>query len=211
MTLSTPEIKQSGNNYYVQHGTDANLYVTFYMESVYDEEASLKEGRPIYVDKEYVKIIPAGDKNTVVCRPVDLKGKGIAPPDNIRWPNQYAAFKNQQVQVQEGTPLEQWPPLTKSQVMEFKAANVHTIEQLATVSDVNLQNLGMGARKFRDLAITYIDDAKKSAGYMQAQKEIEELKGQVEALKNQLSGLGTPKKEKKNGKNTTTDGAASSE
>lgn len=215
MTFTTPQILQQGNNYHVQHGNDSSLYVQFYMESVKNEEATLEEGRPIYYDKEYVKIIPVGDKNTVVCRPVDLNGRNGMPPDNVRWPTQYAAFKNQQEQPQEGTPLEQWPPLTKSQVMMFKAANVHTVEQLSSVSDQNLTNLGMGARQFRDAAKSYIENAKSGAIPMKAQKEIDDLKAQVEALKNQLQGFGNtePKKRKGKvgGKNTTGNDTASGE
>lgn len=187
--FDVPQIIQQGQNYLVQHGTDAGLYVQFYMESVKDEEASEKEGRPIFADKEYIKIIPVGDKNTVRIRPVNLNQNGNVPPDNVRWPQQYAAFKNQQIQPQEGTPLEQWPPLTKSQALTFKSANVHTVEQLANVSDGNLQNLGMGARVFRDQAIAYIQSAKSGAVPMAAQKLIIELQTQVKALQNQLNGF----------------------
>lgn len=210
--LTPATILQQGNNYRVQHGTDAGLFVQFYMESIKEEEASEKEGRPIYVDREFVKIIPVGDKNTVVCRPVDMIGNGNNPPDNIRWPNQYAAFKNQQIQPNEGTPLEQWPPLTKSQVMMMKAVNVHTVEQLAAVIDQNLTNLGMGARDLREKAKAYLEDAKQSAPSMAAYKEIEDLKRQIEALKNQQAGFGEvekkrgrPKKEEINDQNSIED------
>lgn len=217
MTFVTPQIIQQGQNYHVQHGTDAGLYVQFYIESVRDDEASLEEGRPIYKDKEYVKIIPVGDKNTVVCRPIDLNGSGSVPPDNIRWPSQYAAFKNQQQQVTEGTPLEQWPPLTKSQVLMMKAVNVHTVEQLCQVSDQNLGNLGMGARDLREKAKVYLESAKNGALPMAAQQEITDLKQQIEALKNQMAGFneakkrGRPKSGEVNGENPIGDDPASSE
>lgn len=205
MTLVTPNIVQQGNSYRVQHGTDAGLFVQFYMESVKDEEASSKEGRPIYADKEYIKIIPVGDKNTVICRPVRTSWDGNNAPDTERWPHQYAAFKNQQVQVNEGTPLEQWPPLTKSQVMMMKSANVHTVEQLAAVSDQNLGNLGMGARSLREKAEAYINNSKDGAGLSALQEKNERLEKEIEALKNQMAGFesagatekrkGRPKKE----------------
>jgi hypothetical protein len=195
MTLASPQIIQKGNNFHVQHGTDAGLFVQFYMEALKDEEATVKEGRPIFVDREFIKIIPVGDKNTVVCRPVRLTWEGNNAPDNERWPQQYAAFKNQQIQVNEGTPLEHWSPLTKSQVMSLKAVNVHTVEQLAAVSDGNLHNLGMGARELREKAIFFINSSKDASFSMAAQKEIEELKKQVEALKNQLQGFGNANKE----------------
>lgn len=177
-----PQIIQRGNNYIVQHGTDAGMFVLFYMESIEDKEASEKEGRPIFRDHEFIKIMPPGDKNTVICEPVNDEYR-------MRWPNQYNAFKNQQVQVNDGTPLEEWPILRKSQVMMFKAVNVHTVEQLANVSDQNLPNLGMGSREFRDKAIAYIETAKTGAVPAQAQNRIIDLERQVEALTNQLAGL----------------------
>ena len=196
------QIIQQGNNYRVQHGTDAGLFVQFYLEAIKDEEATIKQGRPIFNDREYIKIIPVGDKNTVVCEPVSEDHK-------MRWPAQYAAFKNQQHQPQEGTPIDQWPPLTKSQVMMFKAANVHTVEQLSNVSDTNLANLGMGARELREKAITYLKSAEGSAPTLALQQQLNEAMKQIEALKNQLSGFqaegavvkkaGRPKKEVVNG------------
>lgn len=195
------QIIQQGNNYRVQHGTDAGLFVQFYLEAIKDEEATIKQGRPIFNDREYIKIIPVGDKNTVVCEPVTEEHK-------MRWPAQYAAFKNQQHQPQEGTPIDQWPPLTKSQVMMFKAANVHTVEQLSNVSDTNLTNLGMGARELREKAITYLKSAEGSAPTLALQQQLNEAMKQIEALKNQLSGFeeqgavrkaGRPKKEVVNG------------
>lgn len=203
--FSEAQIIQQGNNYRVQHGTDAGLYVQFYFEAIKDEEASIKAGRPIYVDKEYIKIIPVGDKNTQVCEPVTDEYR-------FRWPQQYAAFKAQQHQPQEGTPLEQWPPLTKSQVMTFKGANVHTVEQLANVSDSNLSNLGMGARDLRDKAIAYLKSAEGASGTLAIQQQLSDALKQIEALKNQMAGFksegaiedepkkrGRPKKEVENG------------
>lgn len=180
--MQSAQIIQRGNNYIVQHGTDAGMYVQFYMESIEDKEASEKEGRPIFRDHEFIKIMPPGDKNTVICEPVNEEYR-------TRWPNQYAAFKNQQVQPNDGTPLEEWPSLRKSQVMMFKAVNVHTVEQLANVSDTNLSNLGMGSREFRDKALAYIETAKTGAIPAAAQNRILELEKQIEALTNQMAGF----------------------
>lgn len=189
MTFAQAQVTQHGNNYSVHHGTDNSLFVEFYMEAIHDEEESVKQGRPIYHDKEFIKIIPVGDKNTVVCRPVKNTYDGGMPPDSERWPRQYQAFKNQQVQVNDGTPLEQWAPLTKSQVLLLKAVNVHTVEQLSSVSDTNLHNLGMGARDLRDKAKAYLDSAASGAGAIAMQKENADLRIELEALKNQMKGF----------------------
>lgn len=188
--FEAPQIIQQGNSYRVQHGTDAGLFVQFYLEAVKDEEETLKAGRPIFFDREYIKIIPVGDKNTVVCEPVTEEYKH-------RWPAQYAAFKAQQHQPQEGTPIDQWPPLTKSQVLTFKAANVHTVEQLANVSDGNLANLGIGARELREKAIAYLKTAEGAAPTLALQSQLDDAMKQIEALKNQLAGFGDQEPERK--------------
>lgn len=187
--METPQIVGHGNNLRVQHGTDAGLFVQFYMEAIKDEEASVAQGRPIFIDREFIKIIPAGDSKTVVCRPVKLDDDGGTPPDNVRWPNLYAAFKNQQVQVNEGTPIEELPGLSKSQVMTMKSVNVHTVEQLSQVSDTNLHNIGMGARELRDKATAYISRADSNSGYQKLEKENADLRTELEALKNQMKAL----------------------
>jgi hypothetical protein len=189
MSFAPAQVVGQGNNLHVKHGDDSGLFVQFYMESIEDEEQSKIEGRPFFRDVPFIKIIPVGDKNTVVCRPVKLDYDANTPPDTVRWPAQYAAFQNQQVQVSEGTPLEQWGPITKSQALMFKAVNVHTVEQLAAVSDQNLHNLGMGAREMREKATAYIADAKGGAGTAKLQAENEELRQKIEALQNQMNAL----------------------
>lgn len=182
-------IKQ-GSNYIVQHGTDAGLYVEFYMEALEDEEQSKVHGRPIYRDVEFIKIVPVGDKNTIVCRPVRFKPEGNIPADSDRWPKKYQDFKNQQVQVEEGTPVTEWPPLSKSQALMLKGMNIHTVEALASVGDNNLHNIGMGARDLRDKAKAFIEQSEKGSGLLRLQSENEDLKLQIQAMKAQMEEFG---------------------
>jgi hypothetical protein len=202
MSLVQPQVIQQGNNYHVQHGTDAGLYVEFYTQAIQDEEASLAQGRPIFNDVDFIKIIPVGDKNTIVCRPVKLTTDGGTPPDTVRWANQYAAFKAQREQPISGTPVTEWPPLTKSQAMMLKGVHIHTVEALAEVSDANLFNIGMGARELRDKAKAFLAQAAGGVGISQLAKENEDLRIKFEALQNQFNALSNTKV-KKNGKDTT--------
>lgn len=206
-------IVKQGNNVYVQHGNDSGLYVEFSMEAVQNEEKSQAEGRPIFEEKEYITIRIAGDTKTVRKRPVQLEWSGDTPPDNERWPRQYQAFKNQQKQVIEGTPLEQWPLMNKADVLSIKSLNIYTVEQLAGIGDNALT--WIGARMWRDKALAYLEEAKKGAGVAKLQAENENLKLQMEALQNQMKALleakpelaekkrGRPAKEVTNGSDIT--------
>jgi len=197
MEFATATIIQQGNNYHVQHGTDKGLFVEFYLEAIEDQDETRAQGRPIYKDMEMISIRIMGDKNTHVVRPIDLKGTPTTPPDNVRWPVQYAAFKNQSVQPQVGTPITEWPVVSKSMAMNLKSLNIHTVENLAEVSDGNLQNIGMGARDLRDKAIAFIEQAKDGSGIVKLQEENKDLRTKIEALQNQINALAEQKSKKK--------------
>jgi hypothetical protein len=202
MSLVQPQVIQQGNNYHVQHGTDAGLYVEFYTQAIQDEEETTKQGRPIFNDVDFIKIIPVGDKNTIVCRPVKHTADANTPPDTIRWANQWAAFKAQKEQPVSGTPVTEWAPLTKSQAMMLKGVHIHTVEALAEVSDANLNNIGMGARELRDKAKAFLAQAAGGAGVSKLVEENKDLRIKLEAMQNQLNALASNVKVKKNGKDT---------
>jgi len=206
-------IKQ-GNNYHVQYGSDEGLYVEFSIEAIQNQARSDEEGRPIFEDKEYITIRIAGDNKTVRKRPVLTKWEGNTPPDTERWPRQYQAFKNQQSQAIDGTPITEWAAITKSDAMSMKALNIHTVEQLAALGENNMQWLG--ARVMRDKAKAFLEQGKSGAVSSKLIAENEQLKADMEALKNQMAALidakpelalkrkaGRPAKEVKNGEELT--------
>lgn len=187
MSLVDAQVVQQGDRYFVKHGDDAGLYVEFSIEAVQNEHKSTEAGRPIFEDKEYITIRIAGDNKTVRRRPVSLKWKGDVPPDSERWPRQWQAFKNQQTQTVEGTPLTEWGMITKSDAMSMKALNIHTVEQLAELGENNMQ--WMGARMMRDKAKAWIAQSQGNAGLSKLQAENETLRNDLEALKNQMAAL----------------------
>lgn len=167
-----------------------NTFPEFSLEPVPDELASQRQGYPIYRDEERVKIhIPGNSLSVVVERVNDLHKQ--------RWPEHYARFKNGQEMSHEGTPLEMWPAMSsKSQVLFLKHHEIHTIEQMATVSDYNMGKLGMGAGQLRDLAKAFLDAAQRNAMTASLMGENEKLavelidaKNQIRELKDLMTGL----------------------
>lgn len=187
MELAEAQVIKQGNSYHVQHGDDKGLYVEFTTETVQDSKATVAEGRPIFKEKEYITIHVMGDKTKVVKRPVDLIGNGTMPADNERFPRQYQAFKNQQKEVSIGTPITEWPPITKGEAMGLKALNFHTLEDLANAGDNNINFLG--GREYREKAKAWIAQAKDGSGLEKLQAENKDLKTQMEALQNQMKAL----------------------
>jgi hypothetical protein len=178
-----------GNNIIVQHGDDSGLYVRFYSDAILNQQKSDAEGRPIYDQVEMCEINFAGD-NTKVRIAKATEGN---PPYYLRFPKQYAAFKQQQEIVEDGTPIEHWPPITKAQAMELKAMNIHTVEMLANVPDVNLK--WMGARQLRENAKVWLSEAESGKEAIRLNKKIEELQAQIEAMRNQNAGFSSSQKQ----------------
>jgi hypothetical protein len=191
MDFSSPKVVQQGNNYHVQHGDDSGLFVQFETRAIEDEEKSRQEGRPIYKDVDFVIIHVAGDRLTVRERQVDLVGNNRTPPDHIRFPRQWEAFKAQKQQPVEGTPITEWPPVSKSLAMELKGMHIHTVEALAAVSDQNLTWLG--ARELREKAKAWLEKAKAGGDVSRLVAENEQLKADMAALKAQMAAMAADK------------------
>lgn len=153
---------------------DKQVYVKFYVRPVPDEEASAKEGRPIYKDREYVEIRTPGNQNNVVQRPV-------SDMDRQRFRPQYAAFKAGESEQTIGTPLTEVPWITRSQVEELSHLRIRTLEHLSTVNDEVCGRIS-GLYKLKQRAVTAIEEASKHAPFAKLQKEKEEQDNKLAAL-----------------------------
>ena len=187
MDFASPIVNKRGNSLHVSHGDDSGLYVEFYMEAEHQSFESEKQGIPVYKDIPYVRILFPGDNTKRVVRPIRAVGDESNPSDAQRWPAQWAAFQNQSQQVQEGTPVEEWPPISKSMALSLKAVNIHTVQQLALIPDTALTF--MGARELREKAKTYIASATDSAVVLSMKTENDNLKSEMAALKEQFAEL----------------------
>lgn len=141
----------------------------FFVEAVLNTFRSEQGGRPHYDDIEMVKLLIPGDKNSSPVKRVDQE-------DRDRYPKQYAAFKEGIEAPTEGTPLAEWPPITKSQALELAHFHIKTVEHLAQIHDGQVQKLPMGTRSLREQAKAYLDIAKNGTG------PIAKMVGQIEDL-----------------------------
>lgn len=162
---------------------DSRLAVMFYVMPVKNEFESEKQGRPIYQDVDMVKIMVPGDSTSIVTQAVREDHKS-------RFPLQWAHFQNKHASDAReiGTPLSTWTRLTVSQVEELKALKIYTVENVAGMSDANLQRIGMIAgmapHAFRDHAIRFLavsrGDAVAQAAEARA-KALEEENAKIKA------------------------------
>ena len=130
----------------------------FFTEAVKLEWKSKQEGRPLFEDREFVRIIIPGDRRSMVVEPLN-------EGHQQRWPREYEAYKAGREAPLEGTPLSEWPvsAMSPARVQELAYFHIRTVEQLAAVNDAQLQGLGMGARELRERAKTWLEVAAKGA------------------------------------------------
>lgn len=164
-------------------------FVRFYLREKRNEQKSLEAGRPIYEMVEYVEIHSAGDHGNIVDRPVRHFPLGW---DRYFWPQKYAAFKAGQSQDTVGTPLG-YIGLNPGRIAELSHFKIRSVEDLAAVSDGNIQGLGMGARNEREKARDYLQTMKGNAPVVQLRAENDALRSEMDALKAQMAELAAMK------------------
>lgn len=164
-----------------QQGQGGKLFINFHMEATEDHELSIKEGRPVHRDEEFITIIIPGDRDTI-CRPVRQQ-------DREMYAQQYQAFKNKQEQPIIGTALSVLPFLTRAQVADLAAANVRTAEQLAEMSDVLAQKF-MGMHNLRKRAKDFLDAAAGNAPIERLNAELEKRDSTIATLQKALDDQG---------------------
>jgi len=163
-------------------GADARLAVQFYKKSVKQEDASNEAGRPIFKEFDFVRIMIPGDNLTEIDTYAQESHK-------VRFPRQWAHYQNQVANHEDivGTPLEQWPQITRSQADELRGLKFHTVESIADCSDLQMQRIGMVAgmspHAFREKAKAFLNLATNSADVAQREAEMQALRSENDKIK----------------------------
>jgi hypothetical protein len=123
-----PANTKVNNGQRVLHGSDEELFVTFYKNAL--------------SGKDHVKIRFPGDKHSTYDQPVKEK-------DKRRFAHAWDAYENQLERFPGQTRLEEVAWVDEATRLSLQAAGVFTVEQLAAVTDGNLEGIGMGARGLR--------------------------------------------------------------
>jgi hypothetical protein len=157
------------------------LAVRFYKEPVQDMPASEREGRPVYTEVDYIEIAVPGDKTNIVCKRVGEQHKR-------EYAQQWAAYKAGDSEQVVGTPLSQWPGISRAQVKELEFFRCRTVEQLAELSDTSIGAIGP-IRRLRDNARAYLEAANGFAPVTRLQGELEKAREELAAMKQQIQDL----------------------
>jgi hypothetical protein len=160
-------------------GADSRLQVRFYKKSVQQEQESIEAGRPIFKEFDFVHICVAGDTLTEIDTYALNSHKQRFPIQWANYMNRVGAHDEEVV----GTPLSEWPLVSKSQAEEMRAMKFHTVESIANASDQQLQRMGMAAGMspyaFRDKARAFLNLATTAAETDKREQEINALKEEL--------------------------------
>lgn len=169
-----------------------HLHVEFYTDSVHNPRLSAEQGKPVYEDREFIKIKFVGDKQNVFVAPADDYGTARDDHGNrLRYREEfhkhYEVFKSSAKALEVGTPLESLG-LPGSKVAELKASNVFTVEGLAMLDGTLLQKLGMGARELKTRAEDFLNKANNASVANKLEAENAELRKMIEELSKKVNG-----------------------
>lgn len=187
------------------------MHVRFYAKSKQNNARSAAEGRPIFDEVEMADVRIPGDKHFnphfPAHEPTVSFDRTTMSDDTRTWAERYSAeykaFKSAHLPSVSGTPLEEWPILSRAKVSELKALDITTVEQIAEISDRNRNILGPSARQMITQAQVYIAQARDAAPANQMAAENAELRTEVDAMRAEMDRLraemapkrGRPRKE----------------
>lgn len=164
---------------------DSRLAVIFYSKPVENEFQSQAQGRPIFEDREFVKIFVPGDNTTAIDTPAREDHKKRFP---LHWAHYMNKHGGDQREI--GTPLAQWPRLQPSQAEELRALKFYTVESIASAADAQLQRIGMVAGMspyaFRDAAIRFLSLASDDSKAAEVEARAKALEEENKALREQM-------------------------
>lgn len=182
-------------------------FVQFETRAVKDNEASIREGRYIAKNIDYVLVTPAGSKDCVEKEAEtwfrQKRREVESDKFNRVWLTHFEAAYNAWKQNQEiplnGTPLTDWPGLSPAQLVNLRNIHILTIEDLANANDEAVGRIGMGGRALKDRAAAYLsasasvgrvseENAALKAANSDLQKQMQTMQAKLDTLVQAQSG-----------------------
>jgi len=159
LAAETPGLSEGAKQFirqYVPADDSKDVIVTFEIVNEFKPAksriASEVAGKPveIYEDVVFIRKNVRGNNTLEVHRPV-------RDEDKREFPFSWQEFQKGEKAAARGTPLNKLVGMHPSILRQYHALNVFTIEDLALVSDIGLQNLGTGSRELRRAAIEWVE------------------------------------------------------
>jgi hypothetical protein len=180
-------------------------HISFYEESVKDNEASKEDGQARFKNVYMIRVRQVGSKDFIVKNADEwlehIEKIKQFPPDWISaFKRGYEAYKNDQEIPVEGFAIKMWPAINKAMADTVLAAGVRTVEELAAANEETLKRIGIGARQLQNDARAWRDSAKNTgivstelsnlrAENEQRKEREKDLLTRIDELARQVQGL----------------------
>lgn len=165
-------------------------HVRFYQKEVPHAFETEKQGRPVFLMRDFVRIEIPGDRYNIIDTYAGENHKKQYPVEWARYLNEKADTGVDNIQ---GTLLRDWPLLNPAQAAELKFFHFYTVEQVAQASDEQIGKIGMtvgvSPHSFREKAKAYLARAKDSVIVEQQNEELRKRDAEIEALKKQMEEM----------------------
>lgn len=139
-------------------------------------------GHAVYEDLVMVHVQQPGDMQPV--------SRAFRPDDAKRWPDQWRAYQEGKAAPIDGTPLSILFPASPSMVKNLESVGIHTIEQLADVTDTGLGNIPMGLT-LRDKAKAFLAARDGADGFNRLQAQLDREREEKNSMKLQMQEMQT--------------------
>lgn len=167
---------------------DRPAYVRFQRRAMKDAAASLREGRHVDKDVDFVLVTPPYSRDVFEQVAGDWLAQMEREVRNNRLPREwyeryqanYERWKKGEEMPLDGTPIKGWPVISPAQMTNLIAINILTVEDLAAANEEGLRRIGMGARDLQTKAKAWLSQAKDKGPLTM---QVAELKSENEALK----------------------------
>lgn len=167
----------------VKFGSDQNLNVLIYDKVVLDPQKSQQLGRRWSKSEVYIRIQVPGER--------DYVDRPVRDEDKIRFPRHWSLYQRGHEQIPDGSPVDLLFPQSPEIPANLHGMGIHTVEQLAGLTEHGVQTIGMGASQWRNMAVQFLDTAKGGRAFHQLKKQLDDEKNKNEVLANQVAMLKT--------------------
>ena len=150
---------------------------------------SEKHGRPIFDEVTYVEVITPGSNGATPVFEVKRVFAAEAKRSEPLFGSNYAKYEQYVVQFEKGegeagmsgTPLSEWPEISRSMAASLHAMNIFSVEALSAVPDALVTRIGPDGRSLREKAKTWLAASADSGLATALSAELERAKTDLAA------------------------------
>jgi len=195
-----------------QYKSDDGSALRIYYDTMQNKFHSERVGRAVFDEVILVEVISPGSHSSIPVFEVKRTFCAEAGIPEPRYGSHYAQYKKfvEDFESSEkvassltGTPLKEWPEITRSMAAALRANQIFTVEALANIPDTALGLVGPDGRTWRTKAKAFIEAASNASYATGLAAELERVREDAAADKALIADLVARLDSMEAGKNST--------